>query len=94
MTQLQLIQTWRSQATQYERDGLTPAARLLERVADELELIAGGEIVTLAEAARRSGYSTDHIRVLTKKGDLQNVGRTGSPRYRAVDLPKKPGTTY
>ena len=50
-----LIRQWRGQAAQYDRDGVTASARLLLRVADELEALVGRETVTLAEAARRSG---------------------------------------
>jgi len=84
-----LIEAWRAQAAQYDRDGVTVGARLLERVADELEAIAGGEIVTLAEAAARSGYTPDHLRRLVKAGRLTNVGRRHAPRYRARELPRK-----
>jgi hypothetical protein len=84
-----LIREWRSQAAQYERDGMVPAARLLARVADELESIAGGETVTLAEAARRTGYSADHLRRLVQAGHLRNIGRKHAPRFLARDLPIK-----
>ena len=84
-----LILEWRRQAEQYDRDGMVSAARLLARVADELEAIAGGETVTLAEAARRTGYSTDHLRRLANAGTLQNVGRKHAPRYLVRELPIK-----
>ncbi len=84
-----LIRAWRAQAAQYEQDGVTSAARLLARVADELEAIAGGETVTLAEAARRTGYSADHLRRLSLAGRLQNIGRKHAPRFLARELPKK-----
>lgn len=84
-----LIAIWRHQATQYDRDGVSVAAKLLSRVADELEAIAGDETVTLAEAAERSGYCADHLRRLAKGGRLVNVGRRHAPRFRARDLPIK-----
>lgn len=89
-----LITAWRQQAAQYERDGVTMAAKLLARVADELEAIAGGETVTLTEAANRSGYCADHLRRLEKAGQLVNVGRKHAPRYRARDLPTKGAPRY
>lgn len=84
-----LVREWRQQAAQYERDGLTPSARILHRVADELEALAGGESVSLAEAARRSGYTTDHLARLCREGKLRNVGRKHAPRYLVTDLPRK-----
>lgn len=84
-----LIREWRRQAAQYERDGIVSAARLLSRVSDELEAIAGGETVTLAEAARRTGYSADHLRRLVQAGTLVNIGRKHAPRFLARDLPVK-----
>lgn len=84
-----LIREWRRQAKQYERDGMIPASRLLARVADELEVIAGGETVTLSEAARRTGYTPDHLRRLANAGTLVNVGRKHAPRFLARDLPAK-----
>ncbi|HEY0931780.1 MAG TPA: hypothetical protein VGE27_17795 [Gemmatimonas sp.] len=74
---------------QYDRDGLTASARILQRVADELEALAGGESVSLAEAARRSGYTTDHLARLSREGKLRNVGRKHAPRYLVTDLPRK-----
>lgn len=47
--------------------------------------------LTLAEAARESGYSTDQLSRLIREGKLVNVGRKGAPRVRRGDLPKKPG---
>jgi hypothetical protein len=86
---IDLIRQWRKQSAQYEADGNTQGARLLARVADELQCIAGGETVTLAEAARRTGYSPDHLRRLANAGTLVNIGRKHAPRFRAADLPIK-----
>jgi hypothetical protein len=84
-----LVRRWCQQAAQYDRDGHLASARILQRVADELEVITGGESVTLAEAARRSGYTTDHLARLDREGKLRNVGRKHAPRYLVVDLPRK-----
>ena len=84
---------WRQQAHQYEGDGMTQAARLLLRVSDELTaaLVAtGGVLVSLNEAARRSGYSAEHIGRLVRLGTLQNYGRKHAPRVRLADLPLRP----
>lgn len=84
-----LIPRWRDQAAQYDRDGVTASARLLVRVATELEVALCGETVPLAEAARRSGYTADHLSRLVRTGKLVNVGRKHAPRFRVTDLPRK-----
>ena len=48
------------------------------------------EPLTLAQAATRSGYSTDHLARLIRDGHLPNIGRRGAPRLRAGDLPTRP----
>ena len=85
----QLITHWRSEAAMYQRDGVDMGARLLARVVSELEEIAGGETVTLTEAAHRTGYCPDHLRRLEKAGRLVNVGRKHAPRFLARTLPIK-----
>src|SRR4051794_20883221 len=45
------------------------------------------ELLTLAEASARSGYSQDHLARLIRDGRIPNAGRRGSPRVRAGDLP-------
>lgn len=47
------------------------------------------ERLTLAEAALRSGYSSDHLARLVRDGRVPNAGRRGSPRIRAGDLPAR-----
>ena len=45
------------------------------------------EPLSLAEAARLSGYTADHIGRVVREGKLPNVGRKNAPRVRARDLP-------
>jgi hypothetical protein len=44
------------------------------------------KLLTLAEAARRTGYSEDHIGRLVRIGKLPNAGAPNRPRVRAADL--------
>ena len=50
------------------------------------------EVLTLDEAAARSGYSPSHLGRLVRQGTIPNAGRAHAPRIRARDLPpRKPG---
>jgi hypothetical protein len=94
MTAADLVTRWRQQAAEYDRDG-QPGARLLARVADELEAAVSSTdaIVTLNDAARLSGYSADHLGRLIRDGKLTNHGTKHRPRVHVADLPKKAGST-
>ena len=60
------------------------------------------ELLSLTEAAERTGHSPDHIGRLVREGKVPNAGRKNAPRVRVRDLithlkPKLapfPGTTY
>src|SRR5512134_1380793 len=93
MAPADLVTAWRQQASAYERDGQS-GARLLTRCADELEeAIRSGDDapLTLSDAARVSGYSTDHLRRELREGHIPNAGRKHAPRIRRGDLPRKAG---
>lgn len=69
------------------------AASVLDRARGELLGALdkeGGELLNLAQAARESGYTADHIGRLVKEGKLYNYGRNHAPRVRRGDLPRKP----
>jgi hypothetical protein len=51
------------------------------------------ECLTLAEAARESGYSAAHLARLLDEGRIANAGRKRAPRIKRGDLPKKPPPT-
>jgi len=77
----ELVTRWRTQAAAYEQDG-QPGAAVLRRVADELEATLTQhelEQLTIAEAARESGYSESQIR-------RRFPGRQTVPR---AELPRK-----
>jgi hypothetical protein len=46
--------------------------------------------LTIAEAADYSGHAYDTIQRKLASGEIQNVGRKGSPKVRRCDLPCKP----
>ena len=47
--------------------------------------------LTLTDAARESGYSTDHLGRLVRDGRIPNAGRPGTPRIALRHLPRKTG---
>ena len=47
--------------------------------------------LNLTEAARESGYSTDHLGRLVRDGKIPNAGRPGAPRIARRHLPRKTG---
>jgi hypothetical protein len=52
------------------------------------------EVLTLPEAARRSGYSAEHLGRLIREGKLPNAGVKNRPLVRAGDLPIRPGRAF
>jgi hypothetical protein len=48
------------------------------------------QAISLAEAARVSGYTAGHLGRLVRAGKITNVGRKGAPKVRQRDLPTKP----
>ena len=70
------------------------AALLGDILADFDQVIRGQaeEVLTLAQAAQESGYSTDHLRLLIRQAKIPNAGRRRAPRIRRRDIPRKPGS--
>ena len=72
------------------------SARLLEWAADQVEGAVSrtdNELLTLAEAARRSGFSTGHLARLVRQGripDRRPPGSKGRLYIRAADLGARP----
>lgn len=92
MTPRELVTSWRAQAAQLEAFGPDRAAAALLAAADELEkalAVETEELLTLRAAARRCGYSEDHLGRLVKAGRLANYGAPGAPRVKAGELPRK-----
>lgn len=88
-----LVARWREEALVLRRRGALGQAEVLEGAATEMEAllaIAGESTVSLQEAAALSGYTTDALTRLVRRGALQNLGRPRAPRFRVRDLPRKP----
>lgn len=90
-----LAARWREDAQVLRRYGATGRARMLERLAAELELSTTNEAaapVDLSTAAELSGFTRGHLRRLYREGKLIAVAvEQGEPLFRMSDLPRKPG---
>ena len=87
-----LLERWRNRADDHRRYA-PPVAAALDDVVSELEeedRERGEKALTLAEAAKESGYSAGHLGRLIAEGRIENVGKKGAPRIRRGDLPRKP----
>ena len=87
---------WRERAELLATFGDPNCARIWQLAAAELDEVLqalGAETLTLAEAARESGYSSDHLGSLIRRGKLPNAGRLHVPLIRRSDLPIKPSTS-
>lgn len=85
---------WRAEASRLRQWGACAEAAILERVAEQLECAIrdeSGDMLTLEEAARLTGYSVEHLGRLVRQGKLENVGRKHVPRVRPGDLVRKAG---
>ncbi len=94
MTLAQLVAHWRQDAETLKRRGCVEAGVLLDGCAGELDRIlcsCDDETLTVAEAARESGYTAAHLRHLILEGKLRDRAETGPARIRRGDLPRKPG---
>ena len=91
-----LSTTWRERAELLANFGDPNCARIWQLAAAELDEVLqalGAETLTLAEAARESGYSQDHLGSLIRGGKLPNAGRLHTPLIRRRDLPIKSSTS-
>jgi hypothetical protein len=94
MTRQEFRQKWEARRDEWLRRGISaPAGPLLDEVLTDLDAVArdeGAELLTLTQAAIRSGYSADTVGRMVRDGKLTNLGRKNAPRVRAADLPRKP----
>jgi len=82
----------REDATTLRRHFDERGAALTEKFAAELETFLrskADDAVSVADAARASGLSEDHLRRQLSAGVLSNVGVPGKPRIRRSELRPK-----
>jgi hypothetical protein len=97
-----LLDRWETRRGELARlHAQVDGAALVEEFLTDLESLTAAEpAVSLAEAARSSGYSADHLGKLIRSGRLKNHGRLHAPAVRLSECPKKPalaasiGTAY
>jgi len=92
----ELAARWRADAQVFRRYGSTGRARMLERLAAELEQTTNEEAaaeVDLTAASTVSGFTRGHLRRLYRDGRLVPVRMDGDePVFRVTDLPRKATT--
>ena len=87
-----LVERWRREAEGLRRWAAEAQAQTLEECARQLAAALDAEryeALTLDEAAKESNYSYSAIQKMVAQGELENVGKKGSPRVRRGDLPRK-----
>jgi hypothetical protein len=96
MTRDEFFAKWKTEADTMRRRGvMVEGATLCEEILHDLESVLRAEedrLLSLTEAAALSGYNPDHLGRMIREGKIQNAGRKGSPRIRARDLPRRPGS--
>lgn len=70
-------------------DALVSALPEIARQLEEHAQAHSLESLTVAEAAKESGYSPDQLYRLLKTGRIEDVGTGSSRRIRRADLPRK-----
>jgi hypothetical protein len=92
-----LAARWREHAQVLRHYGATRRARMLERMAAELERCTADEaaaVVDLSAASELTGFTRGHLRRLYRDGRLIPAAvEDGDPLFRVSDLPRKPGAT-
>lgn len=89
-----LLRRWHADAENLRSWGAEATAQVVDRCAAELEdtlATQDAEALSLAEAAKESGYCVSHLRRLIAEGKLRDVAEKGQSRVRRGDLPRKPG---
>jgi hypothetical protein len=85
---------WRAEADLFRRRGQDSYAKLVESLAADLEArirVWASEPLSLSEAVRESGFSRSTLERRIEDGSIPNVGQSGAPRVRRIDLPQKGG---
>lgn len=94
MTPTEFLVKWTTEADAMQRRGvMVNGAGLLAEVLADFKTVQATQteaVLSLPEAASRSGYSVEHLGRLIRESRLPNAGRRGAPRIRVTDLPRKP----
>ena len=100
MTATELTAKWEQEALRFEHYGArVDGARLCRDFLSDLAAIQASEadeVLTLAGAAKHSGYSQAHLMRLVKQGKLSTlrISPRGRLSFRRADLPRKPGSDH
>ena len=79
---------WTAEADSLRRLGAqVDGAKLIEAIVADFQAVNRADD---AEAARESGYSSEHLGKLLRRGTIPNAGRKNAPRIRRRHLPYKP----
>ena len=93
-----VIARWCARRDEWKRLGMFVDAAAIagEIVADLSEIVSSEamEVLTLTEAARRSGYSAGHLGREIRAGRIPNAGRLNAPRLLVRDLPRRAGVFH
>jgi hypothetical protein len=95
MSESEFQAKWEAKRNEFEQLGAqVNGAVLCREILSDWELVRTARdecLLSLAEAAAYSGYSSDHLRRLVREGKLVPAARRGRRLFfRAADLPKKP----
>ena len=94
MTREDFVIRWRTRQSEWARIGaLVDGAKVCEDVLQDFEAVTRAEDdaeLSLSEAAAESGYSSDHLRRLHRRGNLPAYRKGRSLFFRSGDLPRKP----
>ena len=91
-TAADMLARLRAELAVFQRWHAEPYVTAIQRMIDDWEAMTAAESeqeYTLTDAAALCGYSADHLGKLVRDGMLRNYGRSGSPRVRRGDLPKR-----
>ena len=94
MTAEDFLAKWSAEATAMARRGvMVEGASLCNEILTDCRAVMaleGETVLSLPEAAARSGYSAEHLGRMIRQGRIPNAGRKGAPQIRVTDLPRKP----